>query len=101
MPIFGILSRAMTMISGLSWWPAGPLALKGPCGKRIFGLWAAGYSSIKNRTWTNAEINYGFTKEAYDPCEGYWDQGLSWHPGPFDPFGSMVDLVVKNIKAIR
>ncbi len=25
------------------------------------------------------EISYGFTHRAYDACEGYWDEELTWH----------------------
>ena len=39
------------------------------------------------------EVSYGFMKEGYDPCEGYWDRELYWHDKPFDPYGWMVDLV--------
>ncbi len=45
------------------------------------------------------EISYGFVKEGYDACEGYWDKNLQWHPGKFDPCTWMVDLVVKQIEA--
>lgn len=39
------------------------------------------------------EISYGFVKEVYDPCTGYWDRNSNWHVGTFDPYGWMVDLV--------
>ena len=39
------------------------------------------------------EISYGFIKEVYDPCEGFWNKDLNWHEGPFDPYGWMVELV--------
>ncbi len=39
------------------------------------------------------EISYGFAPEPYDLCEGYWDESLNWHDGPFNPYGWMVDLV--------
>ena len=25
------------------------------------------------------EMNYGFAKKVYIPCEGYWDKNLEWH----------------------
>ena len=40
------------------------------------------------------EISYGFIKEVYDPCEGYWDKSLTWHEGSFNPYGWMVDNLV-------
>lgn len=29
------------------------------------------------------EISYGFIKEVYYPCPGYWDKNLKWHEGQF------------------
>ncbi len=37
------------------------------------------------------EISYGFVKEAYYECEGYWDSDLNWHEGFFDAQGWMVE----------
>jgi glutathione synthase/RimK-type ligase-like ATP-grasp enzyme len=42
------------------------------------------------------ELSYGFIKEGYYPCEGYWDQHLNWHPGPFDAQGWMVESLIKR-----
>jgi glutathione synthase/RimK-type ligase-like ATP-grasp enzyme len=42
------------------------------------------------------EISYGFSPEGYDPCPGYWDKNLNWHEGKFDPYGWMVEDVLKN-----
>ena len=44
------------------------------------------------------EISYAFVKEGYDPCVGYWDKDLNWHEGTFNPYGWMVDLVLRKIK---
>jgi hypothetical protein len=41
------------------------------------------------------EISYGFAIGVYDPCTGYWDQDLQWHPGPFIPQEWMVDCVLR------
>jgi len=41
------------------------------------------------------EISYGFAVEAYDACEGYWSRDLSWHEGPFNPYGWMVEDIRK------
>lgn len=41
------------------------------------------------------EISYGFAKEVYDPWFGYWDKDLNWHEGKFDPYGWMVEEVLK------
>jgi len=37
------------------------------------------------------ELSYGFIKEGYYDCEGYWDRELNWHEGPFDAQGWMVE----------
>lgn len=42
------------------------------------------------------EISYGFSPEGYDPCPGYWDKNLTWHEGKFDPYGWMVEEVLKK-----
>jgi glutathione synthase/RimK-type ligase-like ATP-grasp enzyme len=44
------------------------------------------------------EISYGFVKEVYDPCTGYWDSALQWHAGPFNPQGWMVESLMKSIR---
>ena len=44
------------------------------------------------------EISYGFVKEVYDPCTGYWDKDLHWYPGKFDPYGWMVDNLISSIE---
>ena len=42
------------------------------------------------------EISYGFAVKAYDPCPGFWDKSLNWHPGSFNPQEWMVDLLIKK-----
>ncbi|NMC40779.1 MAG: hypothetical protein GYA43_06365 [Bacteroidales bacterium] len=42
------------------------------------------------------EISYGFSPEGYDPCSGYWDSGLNWHEGKFNPYGWMVEMVING-----
>ena len=44
------------------------------------------------------EISYGFSTEGYDSCAGYWDNDLNWHEGIFNPYGWMVEIVLKEIK---
>lgn len=44
------------------------------------------------------EINYGFTKEGYDDCEGYWDSQLNWHPEMITPCEWMVEGVLSEIR---
>lgn len=45
------------------------------------------------------EVSYGFIKEVYDDCTGYWDNDLSWHEGKFNPCGWMVEDMVKELGA--
>jgi glutathione synthase/RimK-type ligase-like ATP-grasp enzyme len=40
------------------------------------------------------ELSYGFIKEVYYACEGYWDRNLNWHKGPFDAQGWMVESLL-------
>lgn len=42
------------------------------------------------------EISYGFANAGYDDCPGYWDEQLVWHEGKFDPYGWMVELLLKK-----
>lgn len=42
------------------------------------------------------EISYGYTKEGYYRCEGYWDKELNWHEGTFDSQGWMIESVIKT-----
>lgn len=41
------------------------------------------------------EISYGFANNGYDDCVGYWDDQMNWYEGKFNPYGWMVDLIVK------
>lgn len=43
------------------------------------------------------ELSYGFAKEGYDACLGYWDKELQWYAGHFNPYGWMVDNLIKKI----
>ena len=42
------------------------------------------------------EMSYGFVKEVYDSCVGYWDKELNWYEGRFDPYGWMVDGLLES-----
>jgi len=44
------------------------------------------------------EISYGYIKEAYERCTGYWDKELRWYEGKFNPQGWMVESVLKKIQ---
>jgi glutathione synthase/RimK-type ligase-like ATP-grasp enzyme len=41
------------------------------------------------------EISYGFIPAVYDPCTGYWTKDLQWHEGKINPYGWMVDNLIK------
>ena len=41
------------------------------------------------------EISFGFANGGYDACVGYWDEKMNWHEGKFNPYGWMVDLMIK------
>ena len=43
------------------------------------------------------EISYGYAIDAYDNCEGYWDNNLVFHEGKFDSTNWMVDLIIKQV----
>lgn len=42
------------------------------------------------------EISYGFSIAGYDDCPGYWDKDLKWFEGKFNPYGWMVENLIKN-----
>lgn len=42
------------------------------------------------------EISYGFANKVYDSCTGYWDEQLNWYDGQFNPYGWMVELMLKQ-----
>ena len=40
------------------------------------------------------EMSYGYRKEGYYDCEGYWDSNLNWYPGAFNPY----EWIIENLK---
>jgi predicted ATP-grasp superfamily ATP-dependent carboligase len=44
------------------------------------------------------EISYAFLKEGYDPCTGYWDKNMDWHEGKFNPYGWMIEDIIKKVE---
>lgn len=42
------------------------------------------------------EISYGFGTEGIGNAPGYWDKDLNWHEGKIDPYGWMVEGLVKS-----
>lgn len=47
------------------------------------------------------EISYGFSIEAYDECEGWWDDRLKWNPGGVRLAEWMVDDLISSIRLNR
>jgi len=43
------------------------------------------------------EISYAFLMTAYDECEGYWDNNMEWHSGPFNPEYWMIENLINQI----
>lgn len=43
------------------------------------------------------EINYGFAKEVYYDCPGYWDKNLNWHEGKFNQVEWILEEFLKKI----
>jgi hypothetical protein len=35
-------------------------------------------------------------KEVYVSCVGYWDKELNWYEGEFDPYGWMIEQLIKD-----
>lgn len=44
------------------------------------------------------EISFGFANAGYDDCVEYWDEQMNWYEGPFNPYGWMVELMLKDGK---
>lgn len=55
----------------------------------------------KNNRPLITEISYGFTKDPYYACEGYWDRELNWYESLFDFQGWMIESVVENSQQIH
>lgn len=51
---------------------------------------------LKNDSPMLIEISFGFLKEGYDRCPGYWDADLKWHEGPFNPYGWMIENLLTS-----
>ena len=47
------------------------------------------------------EISYASVMYPYDNCPGYWDREMNWHEGKFEPYGLLVDDIVKSIESER
>lgn len=56
---------------------------------------------FKNSELLLIEVSYGFLKEGYYKCIGYWDENLNFHEGKFDPCEWMVDVVLKKSNVLQ
>ena len=52
----------------------------------------------KNDELLIIEISYGFQKEGYYQCVGYWDDELNFYEGNFDSCEWMVDVVMEELE---
>lgn len=52
----------------------------------------------KNHCPLIIEVSFGFIKEVYDPCEGYWDRKLQWHRDAVYPYEAMIDNILQKIR---
>jgi glutathione synthase/RimK-type ligase-like ATP-grasp enzyme len=43
------------------------------------------------------EVSYGYVKEVYYPCTGYWDEKLNWYEGQFNHEGWMVGNIIEGL----
>ena len=43
------------------------------------------------------EISYGFNKNVYYPCPGYWDDSLNWIEGFFKPEDFMIEDIINAL----
>lgn len=60
---------------------------------------SAAFDFVEDCTQTPVllEISYGFVKDSYKECEGYWTEDMVWHPGSnFDFCGWMVEDLLKE-----
>ena len=49
----------------------------------------------KNEKPLLVEMSYGYRKEGYYDCEGYWDSNLNWYAGAFNPY----EWIIEDLKA--
>lgn len=53
---------------------------------------------IDNKEIKVIEVSYGFPAENFaDDCPGYWDEHLKWREGKFNPYGWIVEGILKDI----
>src|SRR5690606_21745008 len=43
------------------------------------------------------EVSYGFNKQGYFDCPGYWTKDLRWHEGKFNPYGWMIEDLMNQL----
>tara|TARA_Y100001954_G_C15809031_1_gene604196 strand:+ start:1352 stop:2362 length:1011 start_codon:yes stop_codon:yes gene_type:complete len=42
------------------------------------------------------EASFGFNRLGYYSCTGYWDKDLNWYEGEFNPYGWIIDNLLKD-----
>lgn len=52
---------------------------------------------FKNGRPLIVELSFGYVKEVYEDCEGYWDRDLNWHEGSFNPQHWMVESIMRKV----
>jgi len=63
--------------------------------KLDFNCMAYDYVFDNSNTPLLLEISYGFNKNVYYPCPGYWDEKLNWIEGSFKPQDFMIEDIIK------
>jgi glutathione synthase/RimK-type ligase-like ATP-grasp enzyme len=62
------------------------------------GLQCAAYDFVlKNNEPLIIEVSYGFKRDGYLDCQGYWDEELNWYKGAFTPEYFMIEDMLKVI----
>jgi glutathione synthase/RimK-type ligase-like ATP-grasp enzyme len=47
------------------------------------------------------EMSFGYRKEGYYACEGYWDSNLNWYPGSFNPYGWIIEDIKETFLNLK
>jgi hypothetical protein len=46
-------------------------------------------------------MSFGYRKEGYYACEGYWDSNLKWYPGSFNPYGWIIEDIKETFLNLK
>ena len=50
----------------------------------------------KGSEYTLIEISYGFIKNLYENCEGYWTEDLKWHNEDVKPELFIIEMLLSE-----